>query len=83
MAITRGEINVLASERRQRFFRHIKTTYPLPAHELIRIIRAREGYAPLVRVAALRNLICCTSVEITQGRSYLERRRLVRHHFGV
>jgi hypothetical protein len=83
MAVKRCEIDVLASERRQRFFKHIRSTYPLQPHQLVHIIRARERYSPLVRVAALRNLICSTSVEITQGRSYLDRRRLVRHHFGV
>lgn len=83
MAITRGEINVLASERRQRFFAHIRSTYPLQAHHLIRIIRDRTQYSPLLRVAALRNLISSTPVEITQGKSYTTRRRLVRDHFGV
>jgi len=74
---------VLASARRQRFFGHIRSTYVLPRYHLVRVLQAKDQYTPLMRVAALRNLVACAPQHITQGRPYVERRRLVRQHFGV
>lgn len=74
---------VLASEKRQRFFGLVRATFPLSTIDLIQVINAADRYSALMRAAALRNLVCLAPVEVTQGRSYLERRRLVRAHFGV
>lgn len=74
---------VLASLRRQRFFGHIQASNVLPVYHLVRIAKAKGQYSPLMRVAALRNLIAAAPLEITQGRSYLERRQLVRIHYGI
>ena len=61
----------------------VRTTYVLPSFQLIRIIRSVESYSPLMRAAALRNLVCSAPYEVTRGRCYSERRRLVRAYFGV
>ena len=74
---------LLASPRRQKFFGHIRATTVLPHHHLIRVVQAAHQYSPLMRVAALRILIANAPVEVTKGRCYLERRRLVRTHYGV
>lgn len=74
---------VLCSLRRQRFFGHIRSTYVLPEHHLVRIAKARSQYSPLMRSAALRNLVAIAPLEVTKGRCYLERRRLVRSHYGI
>lgn len=74
---------VLASEKRQRFFGHIRATYQLSTIDLIHVIQAADRYSARLRAAALRNLVYSAPVEVTQGRCYLERRRLVRAHFGV
>ncbi len=80
---TLEEVYVLASEKRQRFMQHVRTTYVLPRFHLIRIIRSAESYSPQMRAAALRNLVYSAPIEVTQGRCYLEKRRLVRAHYGV
>lgn len=77
------EVYVLASEKRQRFFWHIRTTYVQPPFRLIRIIRSADSYSPLMRAAALRNLIATAPIEVTRGCCYPERRRLVRAHYRV
>lgn len=74
---------LLASPRRQKFFGHIRATNVLPEHHLIRVAKATQQYSPLMRVAALRNLVATAPVEITQGRCFAERRRLVRSHYGI
>lgn len=80
---TLDEVYVLASEKRQRFWLHVRATSVLPSFHLIRIIRSAESYSPLMRAAALRNLVCSAPIEIIRGRCYSERRRLVRAYFGV
>jgi len=80
---TLDEVFVLASEKRQRFMQHVRTTYVLPRFHLLRVIRSAKSYSPLMRAAALRNLVCSAPIEITRGRCYSERRRLVRAYFGV
>lgn len=74
---------VLASEKRQRFFAHIRASYVLPPHHMVRVIRSKEQYSPIFRAAVLRNLVCSAPVDVTQGRCYCERRRLVRAYYGV
>jgi hypothetical protein len=76
-------LRVLAGEKRQRFFGHVRATDVLPVHHLIRIARARDQYSPQMRAAALRNLTAKAGCDITMGRPFAERRRLVRSHFGV
>lgn len=78
---TLSAIDVLASEKRQRFMLHVRTTSVLPAYHLVRI--ARSPYSPQMRSAALRNLVCQAPIEVTLGRPYPEKRRLVRAHYGV
>lgn len=77
-----NELRLLASERRQRFFGHIRATYVLPVHHLVRVARS-SSYSPLMRCAALRNLVAVAPLEVTRGRCFLERRRLVRAHYQV
>lgn len=73
----------LLSERRQAFFGHIRATHCLPAYHLVRIIRSKDCYSVRVRAAALRNLVGIASLDVTQGRPFAERRRLVRQHYDV
>ena len=74
---------VLASAKRQRFFGHIRSTNVLPIYHLVRVANAKEQYSPLMRAAALRNLVCIAPLEITKGACYLERRRSVRAFYGI
>lgn len=76
-------LRVLCSIRRQKFFGHIRATDVLPDHHLVRIAKAKQQYSPLMRSAALRNLIAAAPLDVTKGRCYLERRRLVRSHYGI
>jgi len=80
---TLDEVYVLASEKRQRFMLHVRTTNVLPIYHLVRIAKARDSYSPQMRAAALRNLVAQAPVEVTQGRCFAERRRLVRAHYEV
>jgi hypothetical protein len=74
---------VLASEKRQRFFGHLRATEVLPVYHLIRIARSSADYNPRVRAAALRQLVARAPIEVTLGRPFPERRRLVRTHYGI
>ncbi len=76
-------MRVLAGEKRQRFFRHLKVTNALPVDQLVRVIRSKDSYSASFRVAALRNLVSAAPLEVTRGRVYCERRRLVRAHYSV
>ncbi len=76
---TLSEIDVLASETRQRFMLHVRTTSVLAAYHLVRI--ARSSHSPQMCSAALRNLVCRAPIEVTSGRPYPEKRRLVRAHY--
>ena len=80
---TLAEVYLHASEKRQRFMQHVRATYVLPRHHLIRIIRASDAYSPRMRAAALRNLVAQAPIEVTQGRCYAARRKLVRAHYAV
>ena len=73
---------VLASDRRQAFFGHIRACEVLPPHHLKRVI-TDEGYSARLRSAALRVLVAKSPIEITQGRPFAERRRLVRQHYKL
>lgn len=77
-----NNLRVLASEKRQRFLGHLRATDVLPPFHLVRVAQ-EEGYSVLMRAAALRNLTACAPIEVTKGRPYAERRRLVRAHFGI
>lgn len=69
--------------KQQRFFALIRQTYAHPACALIDIVRNKERYSVLLRSAALRSLVCSSPVELTLGRCYAERRRIVRAHYGI
>jgi len=70
-------------EKRQRFFGHLRATDVLPQHHLLRVVRSKEAYSALMRAAALRHLVAQAPIEITQGRPFAERRRLVRSYFKI
>ncbi|MCY1165250.1 hypothetical protein D9M73_51530 [compost metagenome] len=74
---------VLASEKRQRFFGHLRATEVLPIHHLIRIARSSANYSPTMRAAALRQLIAQSPIDVTKGRPFAERRHLARAHYGI
>ncbi len=78
-----NELRVLAGERRQRFMRHVRATCGLTQPDLIRIVRSAQAYSPLLRAAAPRNLVATTPIEVTRGRCYAGRRRLVRMHYRL
>lgn len=75
-----SNLRVLASDRRQRFFGQILATAKLPTQELVRVIRD-ASYSPSLRTAALRNLVAQAPLVVTQGRCFVQRRRLVRLHY--
>lgn len=77
-----NQLRVLASERRQRFFGHIRASYVLSVHDLVRVVRS-TSYSTLIRTAALRNLVAVAPLEVTRGQCFLVRRRLVRAHYQV
>lgn len=76
-------LRVLAGEKRQRFFGHLRATYVLPEHHLVRIAKSANSYSSAVRAAALRNLVCKAPLEVTKGLPYAQRRRLCRVHYGI
>lgn len=56
----------------------------LPTIEVaVNVIRAKGQYSPLLRAAALRNLIAMAPIDVTRGRPDLSARRLVRGHYNV
>ena len=69
-------------DKRIAFQRAILASYGMTPAELCVIVRERR-HSLLMRVGALRNLIGSADLSITHGRCYLERRRLVRKHYGV
>lgn len=81
--LTLAEIRLISGEKRQRFFHHIRTTYVLPPHHLQRVARDSASYSPLMRAAALRNLVAAAPVHVTQGLPFARRRKLVREHYKV
>ena len=70
-------------ERIHRFVRQMYQLYGLPHAELLRIAKAKTGYTPQYRVAALRHLVCAAPLAVSGGRPYAERRRRVREHYGI
>ena len=70
-------------ETRFRFMALVRDTYKQPTHALVAIIGAKDRYSVRLRAAALRNLVCNSPVELTQGRCYSAKRRLVRAHYGI
>lgn len=81
--LTLSELKVVCSEKRQRFFQHIRTTNVLPAYHLQRVARDSASYSPLMRAAALRNLVAAAPLHVTQGLPFARRRKLVREHYKV
>ena len=63
--------------------RYIRQLYGCRTEQLMYVLSRPDRYSPLFRSAALRNLVASAPLTVTQGRSYLERRRLVRCHYGV
>lgn len=51
-------------------------------NDLVPIVRENR-YPPLLRIAALRQLIHLAPIDITQGAPYWTRRRYVRQHYHV
>lgn len=51
-------------------------------HELVPIVQENR-YPPLLRIAALRQLIHLAPLDITKGAPYCTRRRYVRQHYHV
>jgi hypothetical protein len=76
-------LRVLASAKRQSFFGHIRATNVLPIYHLIRVAKAKDQYSPLMRAAALRNLVGNAPLEVTRGACYSARRRSVRAFYGI
>jgi hypothetical protein len=73
----------LANAKRQRFFGHLRATEVLPIHHLTRIARASDKYSPLMRSAALRQLVGKAPLDVTHGRPYAESRRLCRAFYSI
>lgn len=73
----------MRSERLHRLTLLLRDTRNAHSDTLIQVVREKHRFTPLLRVAALRELIGRAPVEVTLGRPYLERRRLVRQHFGI
>lgn len=70
------------SDKRQAFYRSVKCYSSIDARQLKEIVAERR-ISVRARAAALRVLTCIASLEITQGRPYAERRRLVRKHHNI
>lgn len=85
IAMARGYVRAKLGgfDRRQRFMRHVRTTRALSHADLIRIVRLAHACSPLLRAAALRNLVAATPIEVTYGHCYAVRRRLVRMHYRL
>lgn len=76
-------VRIAPSHRRRRFVQCLVDADRLSTEQLIVVVRARFSVSALARCAALRVLTALAPIEVTQGRPYLERRRLVRKHYGV
>ncbi|MBY0365419.1 hypothetical protein [Roseateles aquatilis] len=72
----------MATDRLTRLLRLLAGLRRRSTEELLPILRERR-HPPLLRVAALRWLVHLAPLDVTQGRSYAARRRLVRRHYGV
>lgn len=73
----------MPSNRHCQFMRYVRQLYGCRTEQLMFVLARPDRYSPVFRSAALRNLVARTPVNVTQGRPYLERRRLVRCHYGV
>lgn len=70
------------SDKRQAFYRSVKGYSSIDARQLKEIVAERR--IPIrARAAPLRVLTCTAPLEVTQGRPYAERRRLVRKHHNI
>lgn len=78
-----AETRVLASPRRQRFFRLIAQAFKLETHELLAILALRHDSNVLARAAIVRVLVARAPVSVTLGQCFAQRRRLVRRHHGI
>ena len=72
----------MPTHRLRRFLNLLAGLRRCTVPDLIPIVR-EQRHPLLLRVAALRWLILLAPLEVTQGRCYLARRRLVRQHYGV
>jgi hypothetical protein len=66
-----------------RFSRLINETSHFNESDLLLIVRSKDCYSPRYRAAALRHLVMCAPLSVTQGRPFAERRRMVRVHYGA
>lgn len=71
------------TDKRLRFYGHLRALSALPTHHLLRIVRARKAYTPRVRAAALRHLVAGAPLEVTRGHPFAARRRYVRAFYEV
>lgn len=70
------------SQRRHRFVVYLSQIRYFQTYILMEIIRDTSR-TKLFRLAALRTLVCASPIEITQGRPYIERKKLVRTHYQI
>lgn len=75
--------NRLMCAKWQNFFANIRAAAKLSSEELIRIAKAKGEYHPRVREAALREVMWRAPLEVSQGKPFGLRRRLVRQHYGI
>ena len=80
--IASGEAKVFVSQGQRAFQASIRASYGLSCKQLLQVLSNNTGTSRF-RAAALRNLVACAPLEVTRGRPFLERRRLVRKHYRV
>lgn len=70
-------------QRILRFARMVHDTYGLSHELLVHIVRSKDRYSVHYRTAALRHLVMSAPLDVTGGRPFAGRRRLVRRHYGI
>ncbi|MGF6440312.1 hypothetical protein [Paraburkholderia youngii] len=73
----------ILGDTRQRFFASIQRYALLTIEQLVDVARDQQRFSPRSRAAALRHIVARAPIEVTLGRPFAARRRLVRKHFGV
>jgi len=74
---------MLISSRVHSFRFFVMKLSGVPLHVLLNILQQPTSFTTLYRSASLRILISRAPLDVTQGRPYAERRRLVRGAFSV
>jgi hypothetical protein len=70
-------------QRVLRFALQVYRTSFLSHDALIDVVKAKRLYSTHYRAAALRHVVLNAPLSVTGGRSFAERRRLVRRHYGI